>query len=57
LGTLNNRTLTREQSQTLARVRSFLEQAVALRDSDVSAAAKLARRALLLAQDVAASVK
>jgi hypothetical protein len=55
LTALARRTLTREQNDAAARVRSFIQQAQEMRNSDLGTAAELARRALLLARDLAAA--
>lgn len=57
LTALPERSLTREQSDRAARVRAFIDQALGMRDSDISTAVELSRRALLLARDLAESVK
>jgi hypothetical protein len=44
--------LTADQSQSAARIRTFLAQAEELRRSDLVAAVNLARRAELLARDL-----
>ncbi|MBI4873712.1 MAG: hypothetical protein HY822_03655 [Acidobacteria bacterium] len=53
LGALSGRSLTPAQSQTAARARAFLDQALGLRAADLGTAVELSRRALLLAQDLA----
>lgn len=49
------RPLTREQMDSVNRIRSLLTQAQAAQARDIAAAAQLARRAELLAQDLAAA--
>jgi hypothetical protein len=46
--------LLKEQLDTIARIRSFLAQAAEARASDLSLAANLARRAAILARELAA---
>jgi hypothetical protein len=48
--------LTPDQTSTVARIKSFLQQAAAAKPSDWSLAANLALRALLLARDLAGDV-
>ena len=55
LAALAGRTPTREQYETAARVRSFIQQALDMKNSDIGTAVELSRRALLLARDLAAS--
>jgi hypothetical protein len=49
---LDKRKLNKEQAETAARARSFLAQAERLQETDLRTAAQLARRALLLTQDL-----
>ncbi len=51
------RSLTNEQQETTARIRTFLAQATAARDNDISTALQLARRADLLSQELLKSMK
>ncbi|MCE5307651.1 MAG: hypothetical protein LLG20_08405 [Acidobacteriales bacterium] len=52
LAQIQKRTLTADQSQSAARIRTFLAQAEETRRSDLVAAVNLARRAELLARDL-----
>jgi hypothetical protein len=56
LDALKGRHLTREQSETASRVRAFLSQAAETESRDIAAAAELARRAALLAEDLRKSL-
>ena len=53
LSALSGRSLSREQTEAAARVRAFVEQAVGMKETDLSTAVELSRRALVLAQDLA----
>lgn len=53
----SQRALTRRQNETAKRVRTFIQQAEEATSRDISTAAQLARRADLLAQDLAATFK
>lgn len=57
LGKLEGRTLSGERAESVARVRAFLAQAESLLESDLRSAAELARRAALLARDLAGAVR
>ncbi len=57
LTALSERSLTREQSDRAGRVRTFIDQALGMKDSDVSTAVELSRRALLLARDLAETMR
>ena len=57
LDSLKRRRLTREQNETANRVRAFLRQASEAESSDIAAAAELARRAALLAEDLRKSIE
>ena len=57
LSTASHRTLSRQQEETANRVRTFVRQAEEARSRDISTAVQLARRADLLAQDLAATFK
>lgn len=54
---ISGRALTPEQSEAAGRVRSFLSQAAQAKEKDPSTAAQLARRAELLARDLAGSLR
>ncbi len=54
---ISGRKLNAEQNQSAARVRAFLVQAESLMATDPSSAAELARRAALLARDLANSIR
>lgn len=56
LAALKGRPLTREQSETSGRIRAFLRQAAETESRDIAAAAELARRAALLAEDLRKSI-
>ncbi|MDX1984995.1 MAG: hypothetical protein SFV51_32285 [Bryobacteraceae bacterium] len=56
LATIAGRKVSREQSESAARVRSLLKQAADMSGRDVSMAEQLARRAEVLARDLAGSV-
>jgi hypothetical protein len=51
------RSLNAEQQETTARIRTFLGQAAAARDNDISTALQLVRRADLLGQELLKSMK
>jgi hypothetical protein len=51
------RTLNASQQETAARIRTFLAQANAMRDDDISTALQLARRADLLGQELLKALK
>jgi len=51
------RTLNAAQHETAARIRTFLNQASAMRDNDISTALQLVRRADLLGQELLSSLK
>jgi hypothetical protein len=53
----STRTLTASQRETVSRIRTFLTQANAARDSDISTALQLARRADLLGQELLKTLK
>jgi hypothetical protein len=53
----STRTLTASEQETVARIRSFITQANAMRDEDISTAMQLARRADLLGQELLKSFK
>lgn len=53
----STRTLNASQQETAARIRTFLAQANAMRDDDISTALQLARRADLLGQELLKSLK
>jgi hypothetical protein len=53
----STRTLNVSQRETAARIRTFLAQANAMRDDDISTALQLARRADLLGQELLKSLK
>jgi hypothetical protein len=57
LSNITGRTLNSDQQDVLARIRSFLEQATEAANSDWSLAAQLARRAELLARDLASTIR
>ena len=57
LSIASHRTLSRRQNETANRVRTFIRQAEEARSRDISTAVQLARRADLLAQDLAATFK
>jgi hypothetical protein len=57
LSKLEGRTLTGEQAESAARVRAFLSQAESLLEGDPRSAAELARRAALLARDLAGGMR
>ena len=53
----STRTLSASQQETAARIRTFLAQANAMRDDDISTALQLVRRADLLGQELLKSLK
>jgi hypothetical protein len=53
----STRTLNASQQETASRIRTFLQQANAVRDDDISTALQLARRADLLGQELLKSLK
>jgi hypothetical protein len=53
----STRALNARQQETTARIRTFLAQANAVRDNDISTALQLARRADLLGQELLKSLK
>jgi len=53
----STRTLNVSQQESAARIRTFLAQANAMRDDDISTALQLARRADLLGQELLKSLK
>lgn len=53
---IEGRPLTREQAENADRVRAFIHQAGEARDSDISGAAQLARRAAILAGELVKSL-
>jgi hypothetical protein len=57
LESLRGKNLNKAQQDDAARVRGFISQAEALKLSDLRSAAQLARRAALLAEDLASSVQ
>lgn len=57
LSKLEGRALTAEQAESAARVKSFLSQAESLLEADLRSAAELARRAALLARDLAGAIR
>lgn len=57
LSKLEGRALTAEQAESAARVRAFLSQAESLLEGDPRSAAELARRAALLARDLAGAIR
>jgi hypothetical protein len=57
LASFSARRLARDQMDTVARIRSFLQQAAEARTSDWSLAANLARRAVLLARELAGRIE
>jgi hypothetical protein len=50
-------TLNAAQRETVSRIRTFLDQAAAVRDTDISTALQLARRADLLGQELLKTLK
>ncbi|MBI5083975.1 MAG: hypothetical protein HZB13_05185 [Acidobacteria bacterium] len=57
LAGIRGRNLNREQSETAARVRTFIKQAEAAKGRDLGEAVQLSRRAALLARDLAESLR
>lgn len=57
LGRLAGHTLTTEQAANVSRARDFIRQAAQFHDRDLSTAAELARRARVLTQDLAGTLK
>lgn len=57
LSRIAGRALTRDQQDTVNRIRSFLKQAADARPSDPANAAQLARRAEILANDLMAALR
>jgi membrane-bound ClpP family serine protease len=57
LSRLNGRALTPEQSDSVNRARTFIRQAGQYHDRDLATAAELARRARVLTQDLAGTLK
>jgi len=57
LGAIRNRQLNKEQQDRLAQVRTFIQQAQAIRASDLPGAKSLAERAEVLARDLAAGLQ
>jgi hypothetical protein len=53
LNSFTTRTLEQEQVEAVARIRSFLQQATEAKSTDLSLAASLARRAAVLARELA----
>jgi hypothetical protein len=56
LNSIGSRTLTKEQQDGVAQVRTFIQQALSTRGSNLPGAKSLAERAEVLARDLAASV-
>lgn len=54
---LKGRSLTKDQNDTVSRARAFIAQAAQYHDRDLTTAAELARRARLLTQDLAGTLK
>jgi len=57
LGSIGNRQLTKDQQGLLDQIRSFIQQALETRKSDLQGAKSLAERADVLARDLAASFR
>lgn len=57
ISTITRHQLTSDQQDVLARIRSFLQQATEAASNDWSLAAQLARRAELLARDLASTIR
>ena len=57
LSRLNGRTLTPEQNDTVNRARAFITQAAQYHNRDLTTAAELARRAKVLTQDLARTLR
>ena len=57
LNRLSGRTLTSEQNDSVGRARAFIAQAAQYHDRDLSTAAELARRARVLTQDLAGTLR
>lgn len=57
LARISGRTLTHDQSESVSLINALLSQAAAARESDLSVAAQLARRAELLARDLSNSLR
>lgn len=57
LARLRGRQLTNEQSETVARIRTFADQAEQARKTDLRSAVQLARRAEVLARDLEGSLQ
>jgi hypothetical protein len=57
LAAIQGHRLSREQNETAARARAFLRQSEAAEGRDIAAAAELARRAALLAEDLRKSIE
>ena len=57
LARLRGRQLTSDQSETAARIRTFLGQAEQARKTDLRSAVQLARRAEVLARDLDARIQ
>jgi hypothetical protein len=53
---IEGRTLTSDQSETVTRVKAFVQQANEARASDLSGAVQLAKRAAILAGELAKSL-
>ena len=57
LSRLSGRVLTPEQNDSVTRARTFIRQAGQYHDRDLATAAELARRARVLTQDLAGTLK
>lgn len=57
LAAIKGRRLSREQNETAARIQAFLRQSEEAEGRDIAAAAELARRAALLAEDLRKSIE
>ncbi len=57
LGRLTGRSLNSEQKDSVNRARAWIRQAAQYHNRDLATAAELARRARVLTQDLAASMK
>ena len=57
LARLRGRQLTNEQSETVARIRTFADQAEQARKTDLRSAVQLSRRAEVLARDLEANIR
>jgi hypothetical protein len=57
LGRLSGRSLSAEQRDSVSRAQAFIRQAAQFHDRDLATAAELARRARVLTQDLASSLR